>query len=85
MELPSLIELENQIDKVLDLYKSVRRDRDELVQRVQQLEAENHELKRSADQLRQEAAEARRNTRDLEKEQKIRAKVDELLAKLEGF
>jgi uncharacterized coiled-coil DUF342 family protein len=85
MELQSLIELENQIDKLLDLYKSVKRDRDELLQRVQQLEAENYDLKRSTDELRQEATEAKRNTRDLEKEQKIRAKVDELLAKLEGF
>jgi len=85
MELPSLDNLERQINRLLDQFIAVRRERDDLIARIQQLEAECHELQSVRDRMALEVQDARKNTRDREKEDKIRSKVDELLAKLEGF
>jgi uncharacterized coiled-coil DUF342 family protein len=70
---------------LLDQFIAVRRERDDLIARIQQLEAECHELQSVRDRMALEVQDARKNTRDREKEDKIRSKVDELLAKLEGF
>jgi FtsZ-binding cell division protein ZapB len=85
MELQSLENLEKQVSHLLDQYRSVKKERDELYERVSRLESEANELREANESLRIKADEARRNLRDPEKEERIRAKVDELLAKLEGF
>jgi len=85
MELQSLENLERQVSRLLDQYRLVKKDRDDLYERVSRLEAEANELRSANESLHLKAEEARRNARDLEKEERIRAKVDELLAKLEGI
>jgi len=85
MELKSLENLEQQLSRLLDQYRLIKKDRDDLFERVSRLEAEANELRGANDSLREKIEDARRNVRDPEKEERIRAKVDELLAKLEGF
>lgn len=85
MEIESLEKLGNQVMNLLDKYNSLKRDFGELEQLSAQLKAENSDLKRGNEQLKTEVDEARRNSRDFEKEERIRARVDELLTKLEGF
>ncbi len=85
MELKSLENLEQQLSRLLDQYRLIKKDRDDLYERVSRLEAEANELRGANESLRDRIEDARRNVRDPEKEELIRAKVDELLAKLEGF
>ncbi|MBM3328266.1 MAG: hypothetical protein FJY67_02175 [Calditrichaeota bacterium] len=85
MELSALESLERQVTRLLEGYRQVRTERDDLAQRVIRLEAENTDLRSQNDDFAERIEEARRNTRDPVKEERIRAKVDELLAKLEGF
>lgn len=85
MELQNLENLERQVSRLLDQFRLVRKERDDLYERVSRLEAETNELRGANESLRQKVEEARRNARDHEKEERIRVKVDELLAKLEGF
>lgn len=85
MELQSLENLERQLSRLLDQYRLIKKERDDLYERVGRLEAEANELRGSNESLRQKIEDAKRNARDPEKEERIRAKVDELLAKLEGF
>jgi hypothetical protein len=85
MELQSLEILEKQITRLLDQSKAVRKERDELFERVSRLGSEVSELRTANESLRSKMDEARLNARDPEKEERIKAKVDELLAKLEGF
>ncbi len=85
MELESLENLERQVERLLERFAGVKRDKEELTQRVSQLEAENARLRESNAKLQSDLTEAQRNARDPEKEMRIRAKVDELLSKLEGF
>ena len=85
MELQSFDELERKITKFLDQLLATRNERDELVKRVSGLESEIAELKRSSKKLKKELDEARLNTRDPEKEGRIKSKVNDMLAKLEGF
>ncbi len=85
MELKSLEHLEQQLSRLLDQYRLIKKERDDLYERVGRLEAEANELRGANESLRERIEEARKNVRDPEKEERIRAKVDELLAKLEGF
>jgi len=85
MELQSLENLERQLTRLIDQLKTIKRERDDLFERVSRLESEASELRGSNDSLRLKLEEAQRNTRDVEKEERIKAKVDELLAKLEGL
>ncbi len=85
MELQSFDELERRVTRFLDLYRAAKSERDELAERVGRLEAEIEELKRANASARKELEEARLNVRDSEKEERIKSKVDDLLAKLEGF
>jgi len=85
MELQSLNDLDRQISRFLEKYRTLKSERDEVTVRIQQLEAENFELRRSSESLQQSLDDARRNVRDPDKEERIKSKVDELLAKLEGF
>ncbi|MDP8239273.1 MAG: hypothetical protein P9X24_09290 [Candidatus Hatepunaea meridiana] len=85
MELPSLNNLDQQVTRFLDKYHSMKTERDEFAERVARLEAEIAELHRAKDELDKEIVEVRQNVRDKEKEERIKSKVDELLAKLEGF
>ena len=85
MELQNFDNLENQVNKLLERHRSVKNERDELVERVNRLEAEVVELKRANKVLKEEAEAAQRNVRDPEKEQRIKNKVDELLNKLEDI
>lgn len=85
MELQSLENLERQLSRLLDQYRLIRKERDDLYERVSRLEAEGNELRSANESLRLKNEDARKNARDPEKEERIRAKVDELLAKLEGF
>lgn len=85
MELKSLENLEQQLSRLLDQYRLIKKDRDDLYERVSRLEAEANELRGANESLREKIEDQRRNVRDPEKEELIRAKVDELLAKLEGF
>jgi len=85
MELKSLENLEQQLSRLLDQYRLIKKDRDDLYERVSRVEAEANELRGANESLREKIEDQRRNVRDPEKEELIRAKVDELLAKLEGF
>ncbi len=85
MEITGLENLERQIIRLLGQYKQVKQERDELAERVNHLETEVSDLRNTNADLRAQVEEARRNARDPVKEELIRAKVDELLAKLEGF
>ncbi len=85
MDLPGLEKIESQIQELLERYKSVKASREELALRVNELESEISELQKENEQLQVSLEEARRNTRDFDKEERIKARVDELLAKLEGF
>ena len=85
MELQSFDELERKVTRFLDLYRVAKRERDELAERVGRLEAEIEELERTNTSVRKEIEEARLNSRDSDKEERIKSKVDDLLAKLEGF
>ncbi len=85
MELQSLDELERRVTRFLDQLQTARRERDEMAERVGRLEAETAELKRANDELKRELEAAGKKVTDPEKEERIRSKVDELLAKLEGF
>ena len=85
MELQNFDNLENQVNKLLERHRSVKNERDELVERVSHLEAEVAELKRANKVLTEETEAAQRNVRDPEKEQRIKSKVDELLSKLEDI
>ena len=85
MELESLDNLERQIGRLLEKYLSIKKAREELALRVGHLESENTQLRQTNSRLQKELGEAQQNARDPEKDQRIRAKVDELLAKLEGF
>ena len=85
MELQSLDNLERQITRLLDQLHVIRRERDDLFERVSRLESEASELRGANESLRVKIEDARRNARDPDKDERIRAKVDELLAKLEGF
>lgn len=85
MELQSLENLERQLSRLLDQYRLIKKERDDLYERVGRLEAEANELRGANESLTERIDEARKNVRDPEKEERIRAKVDELLAKLEGF
>ncbi len=85
MELKSLENLEHQLSRLLDQYRLIKKERDDLYERVSRLEAEVNELRGANESLREKIEDARKNVRDPEKEELIRAKVDELLAKLEGF
>ena len=85
MELQSFDELERKISKFLEQLRITRNERDELLKRVSSLEAEIAQFKQTNKAITKELDEARRNARDPEKEERIRSKVDEMLAKLEGF
>ncbi len=85
MELQSFDELESKITKFLDQLLVTRNERDELIERVSGLESEIAELKQSKKKLKKELDNARLNVRDPEKEERIKSKVDDMLAKLEGF
>jgi len=82
MELSSLEQLENQVVELLERYKHAKAVREELAQRVNELETEIEELKKINEQLRLDLDDARSSSRD--KEDLVRAKVDELLTKIEG-
>jgi len=85
MELQSLDNLERQITRLLEQLRAIRRERDDLFERVSRLESEASELRGANESLCVKIEDARRNVRDPDKEEQIRVKVDELLAKLEGF
>jgi len=85
MELQSLDNLERQITRLIDQHRVIKRERDDLFERVSRLESEANELRGANESLRIKVEDARRNARDPDKDELIRAKVDELLAKLEGF
>ena len=85
MELDSFNVLERQINSMLEKFKAVRVERDELAERVQQLEADNYNLRRSSEDLQLKLVDVESNTRDRARDAQIKAKVEELLAKLEGF
>ncbi|MBM3327403.1 MAG: hypothetical protein FJY65_10615 [Calditrichaeota bacterium] len=85
MEINSLENLERQVIRLLEQYKLIKQERDELAEQLNRLETESADLRNANDELRIQIDEARRNARDPIKEERIRAKVDELLAKLEGF
>jgi len=85
MELQILENLERQVSRLLEQFRAIKRERDDLFERVSRLESEVSELRGANESLRVKIEEARRNARDPEKEERIKAKVDELLAKLEGF
>lgn len=85
MELQSLETLERQITRLIEQTRGVKRERDELYERTSRLEAEVNELRGANEVLRQKVANASLNARDPEKEGRIKAKIDELLAKLEGL
>ena len=85
MELQSFDELESKVTKFLDQLRITRNERDELSKRVSSLEAELAKFKETNKTITRELEEARRNVRDPEKEERIKSKVDEMLAKLEGF
>ena len=85
MELQSLDELERKVSKFLEQLRITRNERDELSKRISGLEAEIAELKKANKTITKELEETRHNVRDPEKEERIRSKVDDMLAKLEGF
>jgi len=85
MEIRSFDELERRVTKFLEELRQAKSERDELSKRVSGLEAENTELKHINEKLKKELKEARQNARDPEKEKRIKTKVDDMLAKLEGF
>jgi len=85
MELQSLDELERRVTRFLDQLQTTRRERDEMAERVGRLEAEIAELQRANGELKRELEAACKKVADPEKDKRIRSKVDELLAKLEGF
>ncbi len=85
MEIRSFDELERRVTKFLEELRQAKSERDELSKRVSGLEAENTELKHINEKLKKELKEARQNARDPEKEERIKTKVDDMLAKLEGF
>jgi predicted nucleic acid-binding Zn-ribbon protein len=85
MELQSFDELEHKVSKFLEQLRITKSERDELAKRVSKLEAEVAQLKQTNKATTKELDEARHNARDPEKEERIRSKVDEMLAKLEGF
>ena len=78
-------DLERQVNKLLDQYRSVKNERDELAERVSRLEAEVAELRSENQDLKGELAEVRKSAPDPKKEERIKTKVDELLSKLEGI
>lgn len=85
MELSSLENLEKRVSKLLENYRSVTLERDELTRKVDQLNIEVSNLSQANREIQTKLLEAQRNARDLEAEQRARSKVDELLEKLEGF
>lgn len=85
MELDSLENLDRQVGRLLESYNSTKQARDELAQRVGQLETEMAQLQEKNRSLEIALKNARQQARDPEKDELVRAKVDELLAKLEGF
>ena len=82
MEISSLEKLESQIEDLIVQYKNVRAARDQLALQVTELEQENSALKASRTSLLAELEDARASTSA--KEEKVKAKVEELLAKIEG-
>lgn len=83
MELPSLNTLKNEVEDVLDLFKSAIEDRDELAGRLRHIEAELEELRRLHSLTQSSTFQQSEKTLDTDKETKIREKVNELLAILE--
>ena len=83
MELSSFEKLESQVEELLTQYKNTRAARESLAQRVSQLERENEELKQTNLQLREDLENSDRSKSD--KEERIKAKVEELLTKIEGI
>jgi len=83
MELPNLETLESKVRGILEKYNQLKVENRELKSKCDAFQAEMDELKRDNEQLHTELDDARRNSRDFEKEERIRAKVDELLAQLE--
>jgi len=85
MELQNLENLERQITRFIDQSRLVKRERDDLYERVSRMESELNELRGANESLLVKIEEAHRNVRDPAKDALIKAKVDELLAKLEGL
>ncbi len=85
MEFKSLDDLERQVHRLLEQFRAVKQERDDLAARAERREAEVAEVRRANQRLRKEIAKAQRNSPDTEREEQIKARVDELLAKLEGF
>ena len=85
MEFKSLDELERQVRQQLERFQAVKQERDELATRAERQEVEIAELRRVYQGLRKEIAKARSSFPDKGREERIKAKVNELLAKLEEF
>ena len=85
MEVQSFEDLERKVTRFLDQHRLTKSERDELAERVGRLEAEIAELQRTNEELKKELVAACDNVRDLDKENRIKSKVDDLLTKLEGF
>ena len=88
------------VSRLADKYNTVKRQRDELIERVGNLESDtaelsrananlrhaNEEMRNENDRLCKEADESRLYTaRNPQKEERLRAKLDDLLQKLEGL
>ena len=85
MEFKNLEELERQVNRWLERFRTVRQERDELTARVERQEVEVAELRRANKELRRQVENARHQFSDEEKQERIKSKVEELISRLEEF
>ena len=85
MNLPNLEKLEERILNLIHRYGALKDDYHELERMVSGLQKEIDEEKGINSHLQADLEDSLRNTRDSGKEERIKAKVEELLAQLEGI
>jgi uncharacterized coiled-coil DUF342 family protein len=83
-ELDSLSSLEERITRTVELVNSLRRERDELVQRLEGLEAERDAAREEAKASAARADELSREIAELRDERKqVRTRIEKLLGQMD--
>ena len=85
MDLPNLDKLEDQVLRLIHRHEQLKNDYQELERMLNGLQGEIDELKGINNRMQGEFEESRLNVRYTDKEERIRMKVEELLAQLEGI
>lgn len=81
MDISNLEKLEKYVNSLLEKHANTEREKAELVTKTEFLASQVEELQKSNANLQAELSEARMNLRNPEEEERIKAKVDDILAK----